>query len=565
MTWRNRNLYLIGLPGAGKSAIGRELAELLRIQEYSFVDLDAEIEKRAGKSISEIFASDGEEYFRQLESRELLTLSTQSGKRQIISTGGGIMQNPLNRSIIRGSGIPIWIEVTVREAAKNIRNDILHGRERPLFKELSPAGLREKLRQLLDERRKYYEQATLHFVTRSLSGDERTPKELASELLKALDEMSLAVILKPRHRTLVAHSALGNYPILVGSEIAINELGNTARDRGALQIVIVTDKNVERLHWEELYSKLLKEIGATTNISKITIEGGEECKNIDTLNFILREMYSSGVSRKSALVVAFGGGVVIDIASLAANLYHRGVPLVHIPTTLIAQADAAIGGKTGIDFLGGKNLIGTFYPPCQVLVDPLYLKTLPKDSLRSGLAEVFKYALIGNRRMWDELSVSAHRLIRGVDSIYEKLIHDSILEKLRYVEADEFETKSGVRELLNFGHSFGHALESATEFTTYHHGEAVGYGMRTAAWLSKELGYLSQEDWLQIEATLVLLSTKSQVNVGQIDSEKLLAEFHKDKKGKNRVILLRSIGDGFVTEIQEHDVRKAIVYLLNLL
>jgi len=565
MTWRNRNLYLLGLPGAGKSAIGQELAEMLRRQKYSFVDLDSEIVGLAGQSISEIFSSQGEESFRELETKALLRVASSTGPHQIVATGGGIVKSPLNRSIIRGSGIPVWIDVTVREAAKNVLNDILQGRGRPLFRSNSPEELQDKLRQLLDDRRKYYEQATLHFVTRSIKGDERTPKELAEELLIALDKMSMEVTLKPPHRSLVAHSSLGDYPVLIGNGIAIRELAHTVRDRGATQVVIVTDKNVERLHWDEFHSKLSKEVGSSVRISKITIEGGEECKDIDTLQMILQRFNDFGVSRSSSLVVAFGGGVVTDITAFAANLYHRGIPLVHIPTTLLAQVDAAIGGKTGIDYLGGKNLIGTFYPPRQVLVDPIYLKTLPKDTLRSGLAEVFKYALIGNRPMWDDLSKRTRRLIRGVDSIYEEVIYESIVEKLKYVEADEFETKSGVRELLNFGHTFGHALESATGFSTFLHGEAVCYGMRAAAWLSKELGYINEEEWAQIELTLGMLISSKNTREVSLDSERVFSEFNRDKKGKNRVILLRSIGQAFAMEISEHDARRTIVHMLNLL
>jgi 3-dehydroquinate synthase len=377
--------------------------------------------------------------------------------------------------------------------------------------------------------------------------------------------MSLAVALKPRHRLLIAKSALGNYPILVGNGIAVRELGHTVRDRSATQVVVITDQNVERLHWDEFNSKLSKEIGLAANITKITIEGGEECKNLETLQLILKAFNDSNASRKETLVVAFGGGVVTDITALAANLYHRGVPLVHIPTTLLAQVDAAIGGKTGIDYFGRKNSIGTFYHPRQVLVDPLYLKTLTKNTLRSGLSEVFKYAQIGNREMWDDHSKRTRRLIRGVDTIYEEIIFNSIIEKLRYLEADEFETKSGVRELLNFGHTFGHALESATDFSTFLHGEAVGYGMRAAAWLSKELGFVSEDDWTQIELTLGMLVSSAVERSLLIDPEHVLTEFKKDKKGKNRVILLRSIGEAFVTEISEHDARRTIVYMLNLI
>jgi 3-dehydroquinate synthase len=167
--------------------------------------------------------------------------------------------------------------------------------------------------------------------------------------------------------------------------------------------------------------------------------------------------------------------------------------------------------------------------------------------------------------MWDDLSKRTRRLIRGVDTIYEDVIFNSIVEKLRYVEADEFETKSGVRELLNFGHTFGHALESATGFNVFLHGEAVCYGMRAAAWLSKKLGHITEDDWTQIELTLGMLISSKNEKMVNVDSDRVFDDFIKDKKGRNRVILLRSIGEACAAEISEHDARRTIVHMLNLI
>src|ERR1019366_1999328 len=153
MTWRNRNLYLIGLPGSGKSAIGSELAEL--IDQYTFVDLDKEIEVRAGMTIAEIFAERGEAAFRELETVALLEVSSANGKPRIVATGGGIVISSLNRAIMRGSGISIWIDVTLRESAKNLRNDIMHGHDRPLFRDTTLEGLRNTLSELLEQRRQW--------------------------------------------------------------------------------------------------------------------------------------------------------------------------------------------------------------------------------------------------------------------------------------------------------------------------------------------------------------------------------------------------------------------------
>ncbi len=259
------------------------------------------------------------------------------------------------------------------------------------------------------------------------------------------------------------------------------------------------------------------------------------------------------------MIVALGGGVVTDMAGFAASLYHRGLPLVHVPTTLIAQADAAIGGKTGVDYLGSKNQIGTFFPPQLVLIDPLYLRTLPRRELLSGIAEVLKCALIGNQEMWEKLTKQLDRLIRGMNVAYEPLIFDSIKEKLCYVEADEFERTDGIRSLLNFGHTFGHALEAATNFEAFLHGEAVLLGMRAASWLSKELGLLNATEYAEIDTTLAKIPISKAI---ETNTDRVLTAFRRDKKGANRVILLRSIGEAFVTEISEQDARRAIDTML---
>ncbi len=559
MTWHNRNLYLLGLPGAGKSAIGQALAELLG--DHEFLDLDCTIERDSSHTIAEIFATTGEAAFRKLETEALLTVAAAKGQPKIIATGGGIVMSPLNRAIMRGSGIPIWIDVTVRDAASNVLKDILRGHARPMFRASSEEELREKLSKLLEMRRPFYEQAILHFVLRNPKALQRSADELAQEVVIALDQMSHNVVLAPRHRTLVAQSAFGNYPILVGSGIASRELHFLVKDRGLNQIIAVMDREIERLHWPELCEKLTKSLGPKISIEEIVIEGGESGKTLPSVLEILDRIDNLAAERRSTLVVAFGGGVITDMAGFAASLYHRGLPIVHIPTTLIAQADASIGGKTGVDHFNRKNSIGTFYSPQEVIVDPLYLKTLPKRERLAGLAEVFKYALIGNADLWKKLSKRLRRLVRGVDAAYEDVIFDAIVEKLRYVEPDEFERTRGVRELLNFGHTFGHALEAAGDFQALRHGEAVLFGMRTAAWLSKELGHLEESEWVEIELVLGRIPIAGSVTV---PSDRIHDIFRRDKKGKNRVILLRSIGEAFVAEISEEDARRSMDYMLSL-
>ncbi|MHB8391952.1 MAG: shikimate kinase, partial [Acidobacteriaceae bacterium] len=390
MTWHNRNLYLVGLPGAGKSAIGQALAELLG--DHEFVDLDCTIERDASATIANIVATKGEHAFRELETQALLSIAGTSGKPKIIATGGGIVMSPLNRSIMRGSGIPIWIDVTIRDAANNVLNDSLRGHARPLLQAASIEDLREQLTNLLEVRRPFYEQAILHFVLRNPRASERSVDELAREVVIALDKMSHSVVLAPRHRTLVAKSGFGNYPIFVGSGIAARELHFVAKDRDFRQICVLLDRQIEHLHWHDFKAKIAKSLGPKVSVEEIVIEGGERDKNVSTAMEILTRLNALSADRRSTLLVSFGGGVITDMAGFAASLYSRRLPLLHIPTTLIAQADAAIGGKTGVNHFGRKNSIGTFNPPEEVIVDPLYLKTLPKRERLAGLAEVFKYA-----------------------------------------------------------------------------------------------------------------------------------------------------------------------------
>ena len=559
MTWRNRNLYLLGLPGSGKSAIGRELASIL--DRFEFIDLDKEIECKAEKSIAEIFANDGESYFRELESETLLDVASRNGSPKIIATGGGTVLNPINRAIIRGSGIPIWIDVTVREAARNIWNDILSGHERPMFSGATLDEVRSILTRLIETRRHWYEQAVLHFVRRSPEGSEHTPEELASELLTALDKMSLNVALKPKHRTRIAKSALGNYPIFVGSGIASREIGHFIREQGIVSVFIVTDENVAALHLESFVNGLRQYTGDKIAFYPLIISAGEQNKNLETLRMLLQGFHNYRATRKSSVVIGFGGGVVTDIAAFAANLYHRGLPLALVPTTLIGQADASIGGKTGIDAFGNKNSIGTLYPPRIIAIDPLYLRTLSERERNAGLAEILKYALIGNAMMWERLSSHIPRLLKGSYSEYDEIIFESILEKLRYVEEDEFERKQGVRELLNFGHTFGHALEAAANFERFRHGEAVLSGMRAAAWLSKELHFLPENEWSEIEQVLSRIPIPPLFGT---DCDTVIHAFLRDKKGPNQVILLHSIGEAFPTRISERDVRRTIERMISL-
>jgi len=568
MTWRGRHIYLIGLPGAGKSSIGKELAALLQKSGYEFTDLDEEIVKTTGKTIADIFSLEGEEKFREVETNKLLELSQKHFTQHplVIATGGGTPLRAINRSIMRGTGIIVWVDVTVRQAAKNVMSSLLAGETRPLLKSANAEELSEKLHKLLDERRHFYEQATMHFITRSPRGDERTPPELAQQLLQALEQMSRSIRLRPRFETFTAHSGMGDYPVAIGSGIAASELGASIRDMNARRAVVITDENVSKIYAHKFLQRITAEYKGTLEISQIILAPGELSKDKETLFDILDSFVNLRLSRKTDVVITLGGGVISDIGGLAASLYKRGLPLVHVPTTLIGQADAAIGGKTAIDYSGQKNYLGTFYAPHLVLIDPIFLKSLPKRELNAGLSEIIKYGLIGSPELWTKVSKSVRRLLRGVDTGIEIIIRDAVQEKLKYVNADEFEKKNGVRELLNFGHTFAHGFEAATNYNQLLHGEAVALGMRAASWLSMELGMLVEDEWRQIELVLGRLPIPV---TPEFTSDEIISAMNRDKKHQqdnHRLVLLESIGRAVIREkVDERAIRKAIDFVVSVI
>ena len=565
MTWRGRHIYLIGLPGAGKTSIGRELTNLLTKSGYSFIDLDAEIIRRSGKSISEIFQQPhGVERFRDLETNLLLEYAQLAFEQRplIIATGGGTPLRAVNRALMRGSGVTVWIDVTVKQAAKNVMQSLLRGETRPLLRASNVEELNDKLRALHEERLPFYEQATLHFVTRSQRGDEHTAGELAGEMLRALEQMSRRIKLRSKFEIFPVRSALGDYPVAIGNGIAAQELAFAIRDQSPRRILAITDENVAKLYGSKFYERISQESKRAIDLHQIAIPAGEGSKSQKTLFDLLDSFQQLDLRRKTDLIITIGGGVVSDVVGLAASMYGRGMSLIHVPTTLIGQVDAALGGTTAIDHNHRKNMIGTFFPPRLVIVDPLFLKTLPKRELQAGLAEVLKYGLIGSRDYWQRHAKTIRRLLRGFDPGFEILIRDAVREKIRYIEQDEFERANGVRELLNFGHTFAHAFESASNYKLLH-GEAVALGMRASAWLSYELKMLPDAEWREIEQVLGRLPMPQEI---EFTVDEVMAALQQDKKRGargSRFVLLEGIGKAVVSsDIDPKKVREAVEFVL---
>jgi 3-dehydroquinate synthase len=274
-------------------------------------------------------------------------------------------------------------------------------------------------------------------------------------------------------------SASGDYRVLCRRGILRSASREIARLGKFSSVHILSSPRV----WRALQEKVRRGFPRRTGIQVHLFDDAESAKNLKTVETIARKLVCAGADRKSILI-AVGGGVVGDVAGFVAASYLRGVALVQIPTTVVAQVDSAVGGKTGVNLPEGKNLLGAFYPPCLVLVDPEVLHSLPPREFRGGLAEVIKYGIIADGRLFSFLEQNISCLLaRNHDSL-EHAIRRSIEIKARVVSADEHE--SGLREILNFGHTFAHALESVTRYRKFQHGEAVAWGMMCAALLGHE-------------------------------------------------------------------------------
>jgi 3-dehydroquinate synthase len=273
-------------------------------------------------------------------------------------------------------------------------------------------------------------------------------------------------------------AANGKYDVLCGRGV-LRELPRVAsriRQDGA--VFVISSPRVWR-HWGARVERLL---GGVLRVT-IMIDDAETAKNLSTVERACRDLVRAGADRR-ALIVAVGGGVVGDVAGFVAASYARGIALIHVPTTVVAQVDSALGGKTGVNLPEGKNLVGAFYPPKGVVADPGFLSSLPPREFRSGIYEIIKYGVIGDAKLFQFLEEKLEKVLRRERAALAFVIERSIAQKAHVVSEDEHET--GLREILNFGHTFAHALESVTRYRTYLHGEAVGWGMIAAARLAVE-------------------------------------------------------------------------------
>jgi 3-dehydroquinate synthase len=353
-------------------------------------------------------------------------------------------------------------------------------------------------------------------------------------------------------RTLNVDLAERSYPIHIGPGLlARSELIGELLSQN--RVVVVTNTTVKALYLGELVAALAEQGIQTT---PIVIPDGESHKNWQTLNTIFDRLIESRCERATT-VIALGGGVVGDIAGFAAAVYQRGVPFIQIPTTLLAQVDSSVGGKTAINHASGKNMIGAFYQPRAVIADTDTLSTLSQRELAAGIAEVIKYGLIRDSSFLDWLDLNMERLVNREPEPLAYAIEHSCRMKAEVVELDEHE--SGLRAHLNFGHTFGHAIEAGTGYGTWLHGEAVGAGMVLASQLSRRMGYLSSDDVTRISQLLTRAGLP--VTAPNLGSKRYLELMGHDKKvrgGRLQFILLQKLGAAVVSEAPETMVAEVV-------
>jgi len=354
--------------------------------------------------------------------------------------------------------------------------------------------------------------------------------------------------------------AARSYPIIVG----FNNISTIAKFITKLDIgrdaYVITNARIKSKYAASLESALKK---SNLNIKFMTVPDSEKSKSIKVFSSIISDIAHFDKKRK-VFVIALGGGVVGDLSGFVASIYKRGIPYIQIPTTLLAQVDSAIGGKTGIDLSQGKNLVGAFYQPRLVFSDVKFLKTLDIRQIRSGLAEVIKYGVIKDKVLFAYLEKHYKDILKLQPKALEYIVNCCSSIKAKVVEEDEREEK-GIRTILNFGHTIGHAIEAAAQYKSYNHGEAVALGMLVSVNISRALGLINQPAAERIEG--LIKSVGLPVKIKGISAQKIINAHYHDKKfigSRNRFVLIYDIGKTRIVEnIPVKIIKEALIKSLS--
>jgi len=450
-----RTVVLSGFMATGKSTVGRIVAAELGLP---FLDTDAIIAEEAGKTCGELFLEEGEARFRDREARIILPLLA-DGVARVISFGGGSMTIPR----VRHAALETATVITLTATPETIAARAVSPSERP---NLGAASVQDRARDLLALRREAYGECHAAFAT-----DGRPPEEIAARIVEVARRDTVAIPLGTR--SYVVELTAGRPDVLT----------RVLRDLDPSSLVTVTDENLVTMRGAFL-DAAIEPLGLRE--TRVVLPPGERHKTLASITRVWDAALTGGIDRQ-AVVIAFGGGVVGDLAGFAASTLLRGVRCVQVPTTLLSMVDSSVGGKTGFDHATGKNLLGAFFQPSRVLIDLEHLKTLPPRERTAGLAEVVKIALVRDAALLAMLESNADAIARGDREVLRDVVRASVVAKMRVVREDEHET--GVRALLNLGHTIGHALETHGGYTRWLHGEAVAIGTVVEIAAAERLGF----------------------------------------------------------------------------
>jgi 3-dehydroquinate synthase len=514
-----RTLWLVGMMGAGKSAVGKHLAEQLgRV----FVDTDALVEEVAVKSIAGIFAEEGEPAFRKLERASIERVA---GREAVVALGGGAIAQPGVSERLTATGTIVYLRARPATLLARIGN----AEGRPLLAGLGEADRLARLRDLLKVRAPYYQRAQ-----HAIDADDGDAEAVAKRVLAAIGAGR-----KEGRAMRTVQVPLGDrsYAIRLGVDI-LDAAGSAVAERTkARRAVIVTVPEVGKRYGARLERSLR---AAGIQSKRLVVADGERSKSLRVLAKLYEEMVDFDADR-GTVVIALGGGVVGDLAGFLAATWMRGVPFVQVPTTVLAMADASVGGKVAVDLPRGKNLVGAFHQPDLVWMDVATLRSLPRRQRANGLVEVIKHGVIRDVALFE-------RFERDIEAILElepgptlDVLERSCQIKAEVVAQDERE--AGLRMILNFGHTLAHAVETLLGYRKLLHGEAVAIGMVFAARRSEALGLAPAGVADRIEALLQRADLPT--TLPDLPRRAYLDALRVDKKRKDehvRFIALRELG-----------------------
>jgi len=493
-------VVLVGMPTSGKSTVGRLVAERLG---RPFVDTDELVTHRLGMPVPAYLERHGEPAFRTEEAKAVVEACTVSGA--VIATGGGAALDPLNRWALWHHGTVAWLHVASDELLQRLRADVV---PRPT---LEPYGT-ERLAAVLAERAPVYRAADLRLDT---SG---SPEAVADRLIAEL---------RPMHgRRLLDAEVDRHHPM--GPQMARVVMGVDVASEVPAGVAIVDRRLIEAA--PEVIHALLSN-------ACLPVRAGERSKRLRSLEAILEWLAAKRVERDTPLI-AIGGGTIGDLAGTAASLYARGLPLVHVPTTWLAQADSSIGGKVAVDLSGTKNAVGAFWPPVAVISDVAALRSLPVRLRRDGIAESIKAAIIGDPTLWRLLEDRGRQALRADEPARYAILERSARLKLGVCERDPFEAAE--RRTLNLGHTIGHALEIESRYRLPH-GAAVALGMRAVAAIAAGRG-ARPEFAPRLDALLVRLGFKIRRSFDAAAVKSAMLGDKKRRAGRQRWILPMDVG-----------------------